>query len=132
MKIHKRFRFHPTYAIIALIIFVIEVLIALYVKDQFIRPYIGDVLVVILIYCFLKSFFDTPTVATAIAVLIFAFLIEGLQYFQYVKLLGLEKSTFANIVMGNYFAWEDIISYTAGILIVIIVEKVDLRSLKTS
>ena len=43
------------YIISFLVIFCIEVLIALYVCDNFVRPYIGDVLVVVLD---VLSFFD--------------------------------------------------------------------------
>ena len=39
------------YAICFAGLFVVETLIALFVRDAFIRPYMGDVLVVILIYC---------------------------------------------------------------------------------
>ena len=38
------------YAIATVILLLTEVLIALYVHDAFVRPYIGDVLVVIVIY----------------------------------------------------------------------------------
>lgn len=69
-------RFHTQYFIITVILFVIEILIALYVNDSFIRPYLGDVLVVILIYCAIRAFFDTPVVATAMGVLAFSFLVE--------------------------------------------------------
>ena len=40
------------YIISFLLIFCIEVLIALYVRDNFIRPYVGDMLVVVLVYSF--------------------------------------------------------------------------------
>ena len=43
------------YIISFLVIFCIEVLIALYVCDNFVRPYIGDVLVVVLVYSFVLS-----------------------------------------------------------------------------
>ena len=42
------------YIISFLVIFCIEVLIALYVRDNFVRPYIGDVLVVVLVYSFVR------------------------------------------------------------------------------
>lgn len=115
-------RFNFRYFSVAILLFIIEVLIALYVHDAIIRPYIGDVLVVILIYCFVKSFVNTPIVPTAIAVLLFSYLIETLQYFQYVKLLGLQDSHLANVVMGNYFAWTDMLAYTIGIVVVLIAE----------
>lgn len=43
------------YAIATVILLLTEVLIALYVHDAFVRPYIGDVLVVIVIYYVYKN-----------------------------------------------------------------------------
>ena len=40
------------YIISFLVIFCIEVFIALYIRDSFIRPYMGDALVVVLVYSF--------------------------------------------------------------------------------
>ena len=44
------------YPIAMVIIFLVEVCIALFVRDRFIRPYVGDMLVVVLIYTFLRIF----------------------------------------------------------------------------
>ncbi|WP_244620389.1 ribosomal maturation YjgA family protein [Chitinophaga japonensis] len=95
-------------------LFLIEVLIARYVHDAFIRPYAGDFLVVILMYCFICSFVQAPVVPVALAVLAFSYLVETLQYFNLVKRLGLEHSRIANIVIGNHFSWADILAYTLG------------------
>jgi len=118
-----KIQFNIRYFALAIILFIIEVLIALYVNDQIIRPYVGDVLVVILIYCFVKAFFNFPVLKTTVGVLLFAYLIEALQYFQFVKRVGLEHSRLANVVIGNYFAWEDIIAYTIGAVIILFVER---------
>lgn len=115
--------FNKNYFTIFMLLFVIEVLIALYVHDQIIRPYIGDVLVVILLYCFVRSFLNSPVAATAVLVLLFSYLIETLQYFNIVQLLGLVHSKIANVVIGTYFTWVDILAYTLGIVIVLTVEK---------
>lgn len=117
------FRFHPGYFFIAIVLFITEILIAVFVHDRFIRPYIGDVLVVILIYCMVKAFFNTPPLTTALAVLLFSFVIETLQYFRIVHLLGWQNSRLARIVIGTSFAWEDIAAYTMGIGIVIAAER---------
>jgi hypothetical protein len=119
----KIFSFHLNYFILAIFLFGIEVLIALYAHDKFIRPIVGDVLVVIWLYCLVKSFINSPVIKTAVVILIFSFVIEILQYFQYVQVLGLGDSTIANILLGNYFAWEDLAAYAFGILIVIVVER---------
>lgn len=116
-------RFDKTYFILASLIFIIEVLIALFLHDRFIRPYVGDVLVVILMYCFIKSFFPWPINLTAISVLLFSFLIEWLQSINFVTKIGLAHSTLANTILGNSFAWLDILAYTVGIIIVLVVEK---------
>ena len=57
-------------------------------------------------------------------VLIFSYVVEFSQYFNLIKYVGLEKSTIANIVMGHSFEWADMIVYTLGILIVILVERI--------
>ncbi len=117
------FHFNLKYLLWAILIFLVEIFIALYIRDAIIRPYIGDVLVVILLYCLVKSFLRVRVLPTAIAVLLFAYLIEALQYFQYVKWLGLEHSHLANVVMGNSFAWTDLMAYTIGIVFVLFFEK---------
>ena len=116
-------KFQLKYFILAIILFIIEVLIALFAHDNFIRPFVGDVLVVILIYCFIKSFLNSPVVITAIAVLICAYLIEVLQHFKIVEILGLQNSNLARIVIGTSFEWTDLLAYTLGIGMVIFLDK---------
>ena len=111
------------YFILSILLFLIEVLIALYVHDNFIRPYIGDLLVVILIYCFCKSFIKLPTIPLAISVLLFSYSIETLQYLHIVKWLGLSHYKLANIIIGDSFSWEDILCYTIGIALVLFFDK---------
>jgi hypothetical protein len=114
--------FSRSYFFIALLIFIVEVLIALYVHDRFIRPYVGDVLVVILIYCFVKAFVRLAVLPAALGVLLFAFAVETLQYFKIVEVLGLERSTIARIIIGTSFAWNDLLAYVAGIAITLAAE----------
>jgi len=123
-------QFHKKYFLLTLIIFISEVLIALYMHDKFIRPYFGDVLVVILIYCFLKSFLNLPVYPTALGVLIFSFFVEWTQHLNLITILGLQDSEIAKALLGNSFAWMDIGCYTSGILIIILVEKVFLKKQK--
>ena len=120
----KILRFKKSYFILALLLFMIEVYIAMYVHDGIIRPYFGDFLVVILIYCFVRAFANVPVLTTCILVLIFSFLVEILQYLQLVKILGLQDSTFANTVLGNSFAWTDLAMYIAGVVAILCIERV--------
>lgn len=123
-------KFSPFYAISTLLLFITEVLIAIFVHDQFIRPYIGDFLVVILIYSFVKSFLNTPVVPTAIGVLLFAYTVELLQYFRIVEILGLQHSRAARIIIGSSFEWQDMLAYTLGVLAVVLLEKGNIKNTK--
>ena len=117
-------KFNKVYFILAVLLFGIEILIAGFAHDQFIRPYAGDFLVVILIYCFVKSFLKTPVLPTALSVLLFSWLIEIMQYFNIITLLGLQHSEMTRIIMGTSFEWIDLIAYTTGIVFVLYAEKV--------
>jgi Protein of unknown function (DUF2809) len=82
--------FQKKYAVIPLVLLFVEISIALFIRDQFVRPYVGDFLVVILIYCFLKSFLDTDVLKTALIVLIFSYAVEVSQYFKLINHLHLQ------------------------------------------
>ena len=116
-------KFSWCYFWIAILIFITEVLIALFVNDRIIRPYGGDFLVVIMLYCLIRSFVIWSVNITALLVLIFAYSLEVLQYFNYVDLLGLGSFPIARIVLGTSFQWGDMLAYSLGILFVFIVEK---------
>lgn len=121
-------RFNRNYFAIAILLFLIEILIAIFVHDRFIRPYIGDFLVVILIYCFLKSFLNISIGVAAILVLGFSFFVEITQYYNAAGKLGLQDSEIANAILGNSFSWIDLLVYSSGILFVITIEKCSLKS----
>lgn len=115
--------FNKTYFLYAVILFITEVLIALFINDNFIRPYFGDFLVVILIYYFLKSFLKISIKTAAISVLLFSYFVETLQYFNFLYHIGLHESETANIIIGNYFSWIDMLAYSLGVLTVFYHEK---------
>ena len=119
--------FKKNYFLLTILLFITEVLIALYVHDRIIRPYGGDVLVVILIYCFVRTFFKWRVVPVAVGTLLFAFLVETMQYFKIIEILGLQDSSFFRIVIGTSFAWMDMLTYVIGIAIVLIVDVVLFR-----
>ncbi|MEL7005259.1 MAG: DUF2809 domain-containing protein [Bacteroidota bacterium] len=116
-------RFHKTYFLLAVLLFITEVLIALYVKDAIIRPYVGDFLVVMLVYCFLRAFLNISLWPMAIFTLLFAYAVEFAQYLNMLKWLGLENNRFARIVLGSSFEWIDMLAYTLGVVFIILVEK---------
>ena len=117
-------RVNRYYLMWAIILFIVELYIALFVKDRFIRPYFGDVLVVILIYAGIRAFFRYSITTTALGVLIFAFCVEFLQYFKFVEVIGLGDSAIARTVIGTTFVWEDLLAYGVGVCLLLAAEKV--------
>jgi len=96
----------------------IEVYIAVFVHDRFIRPYLGDVLAVAAVYFFVRVFRPDGGKWLPLWVFIFAVCVEISQYFQLVKLLGMENNRVISIILGGVFDWADILCYAAGCLII--------------
>ncbi len=110
-------KLHLTYTLSFLALLFIEVLIALFIRDDFVRPYVGDVLVTVLICCFMRIFFPRGVKALPLYVFIFAATVEILQYFDIVKLLGLESNRFISILIGRTFSFADLVCYAIGCLL---------------
>lgn len=106
-----------TYLLIGIAIFVIEVLIALFVKDALIRPYGGDFLAVIMLYFFGRALVNWSSLWVAIVALGIAFLIEFAQYLNMLAWLGLEDNSLARVVLGSSFEWGDMLAYTLGAIV---------------
>lgn len=95
-------------------ILILEVIIALFVRDRFIRPYGGDVLVTVLICCFLRIFLPERVRLLPVYVFLFAVCVEIGQYFDFVSLLGLDGNAFFSILLGSTFSFADIVCYGVG------------------
>jgi uncharacterized protein DUF2809 len=116
------FKFRLTYFILFVILLATEICIAKFFNNGFIRNSLGDFLVVILIYCFIRSFLNTTIRSAAVFVLLFSYLVEYLQYLQIVEKLNLHNKI-VRIIIGTSFEWADILAYTLGIGLVLIIEK---------
>lgn len=108
------------YAIITVVLLAIEVLIALFVHDNFIRPYVGDVLVVIVLYTFIRIFIPERVRLLPGYILCFAVLVEVLQYFRIVEVLGLSDNRFFSVLIGSVFDIKDIICYAVGCILILV------------
>ncbi|WOD42892.1 DUF2809 domain-containing protein [Hwangdonia lutea] len=113
---------NKTYLTLTILLFITEVLIAIFLKSGFIRHTFGDYLVVILIFCFFKSFINIKSFKLALLVLAFAFIIEFLQLANLLKLLNLQNNYLAKLVLGSTFHVSDLVAYTLGIITVLIIE----------
>lgn len=122
MSAFAMFTFNKRYFYFTLVLFLIEICIAIFVNDSFIRPFIGDVLVVILIYCLVRAFWNIHSSIVAASVLAFSFTIEILQYFNFVNRLSLQNNQILAIALGSTFDWKDIMAYAIGIITVLWLE----------
>ena len=104
------------FAVAAVILLAVEIIIGLSVHDSFVRPYLGDTLVVILIWCVLRIIFPTGKPWLSAAVFLFAVGVEKTQIFPLCDLLGI-KNALIRTLMGTSFAWGDIVAYLAGCLV---------------
>lgn len=105
------------YLIGFIILFLVEVLIAIYIHDDFIRPYVGDVLVVVVIYLAIRIVIPDNVKLLPLWIFIFAAFVEGLQYLHLVQVLGMEDNTFLRIVIGSTFDIKDISCYGVGCIL---------------
>ena len=117
MKLNVKFLF------LSIGLFLVELSIALFVRDNFIRPYVGDVLVVILIYCVIRTFVRRKIKLLPLYVFLFAVFVEILQFFDIVSLLRLENNVIAKTVIGSFFDWVDILCYFIGFVILMIIQR---------
>ena len=111
------------YMILTVVLLVVEVLIALFVHDRFVRPYVGDVLVVVVICAFLRIWIPDSIWLLPLYVFLFATGVEILQYFDLVELLGVEDNVFLRTLIGTSFDGKDILCYAAGCVLVWVAER---------
>jgi hypothetical protein len=112
----------PRYLALAAVLLAIEIYIGACMHDAFVRPYGGDFLVVILLYCLVRGVSKVKAWPAALGALVFAYAIETGQYFHVADRLGFTRPSLMRTLIGTYFTWIDILCYTLGILLVMGVE----------
>jgi len=113
--------------IIFITILLIEIILALYIRDGFFRPFVGDILVILLVYYFIKAFTDIHTKLLWLYIFIFATLIEVGQYFNLLELLNLQNNRVLSVVLGSTFDLKDIFCYFIGSMIVFVIGNFERR-----
>nr|WP_238486413.1 DUF2809 domain-containing protein [Motilimonas eburnea] len=111
--------FSKAHFVCSTVLFAVLAYIALFVNDQFVRPFLGDVIVVVWLYTVLKSFLLIKSSWLAHFVLLFSYAVEVAQYFKLVSLLGLEHIKAVRIIFGATFDWLDLLAYTLGWLLIL-------------
>lgn len=117
---HKRER--VSYLIATLAVLAIEIFIGVFVRDDFVRPYLSDVLVVVLIYCVIRVMFPTGIKLLPLYVFTFALSVELLQLIDIVALLGIPRGSIVAIIIGSTFSYIDIVCYAVGCTLTYITE----------
>lgn len=115
------------YLAVTVLLFVVELLIALFVHDNFIRPYVGDVLVVVLLYTFVRIFIPQGGRLLPLYIFLFAAGVEVLQYFRIAEVLGLSDHRVLSVVIGSVFDVKDIVCYGVGCALLGIYEGIRMR-----
>jgi hypothetical protein len=115
------------YLVIFIIFFTLETLIAIFIHDTIIRPYIGDILVIVLVYSFIRIFLKKKIKLLPVYVFLFAAIVELSQYFNLVEVLHLNKNKVLSIMLGSTFDIKDIICYFLGMILVFLYQSIHFK-----
>ncbi|WP_160686747.1 DUF2809 domain-containing protein [Clostridium sp. C2-6-12] len=117
------------YLAIFVVLLIIEIYIGVFVHDNIIRPFVGDALVVSVLYFFIRSFMKKLKFLP-LGVFLFACIIEVGQYFNLVSILHLESFKLARIIIGATFDFKDIFSYLIGTILIYLYEFIEELNIK--
>lgn len=117
----RHIHFSPLHAVMSIGLFMLLVFVAVWVKDSFVRPTLGDVLVVIWLYHVFATVFNVPARLLAAVVVGIAYLVELAQLFNVVDLLDIPLTSPLRIIFGATFDWLDLVAYTVGGLLCVLI-----------
>lgn len=116
------------YGVLTVLLIAIEIGIIAGIHDAFIRPYVGDVLAVILLYAFIRSFFYGRVKHLPIMVLVMSIGVELLQLMHVGAWLGLRQGGILSLILGSTFDIMDILCYAVGVGLLVLGERWEFRS----
>ena len=108
-------RLSKGYCAAALLVLAIELVIALFVRDAFVRPYVGDTLAVVLLYTAALAVLELPRATVALGSLGVALLVDLGQGMGLLDWLGLADVTVARVVLGTFCDPHDCVAYAAAL-----------------
>ena len=118
-------RINMKYICAFLVLLITEIIIALFVKDAIIRPYIGDVLVVILMYSLIRGLIQKSIKFLPVYLFFFALTVELAQYYHIVEILHLQNNRVISTIIGTSYDIKDILCYLIASVILIAWEKIE-------
>ena len=101
--------------LIVILVFLAEIMVATtFAHIRWVRSWLSDYLVVILIYHFIKAIREVRPLPLALTVFLFSCLVEMAQYFHLADLLGFHHPNLLRTLLGTTFSWTDILMYLSG------------------
>lgn len=100
---------------------IIEIIIGAFCGG-FIRAYLGDILVIPLIYCFVRIFYTRNNKFLPLAVGMLGIFAEIIQYFNFCEIFGVDKDSLLGIMLGSVADIKDVLCYLAGVILIYLAE----------
>ena len=91
----------------------LELVIGLFVHDRFVRPYLGDVLVTVLLCCLARAVFPQKPRLLALWVFLLSAAVEFSQLAGLAQRLGI-RGGLLGALLGATFDWIDLLCYFLG------------------
>ena len=111
------------YGALFCVLLLTEIGIALFVHDRFVRPYVGDMLVTVLLCSAFRVVVPRRVRLLPLFVLLFAAVVEAAQYIDIVALSGLQNNALVSTVIGRTFSISDILCYAVGCALFFAIER---------
>ena len=97
-------------------------------KYSVVPLWVGDVLWATMIYFMLRFFYVQSTIRNiAVVSIIICYAIEFSQLYKAEWINSLRHTFFGRMVLGETCLWGDLVSYTAGILIGVVIDRLAFR-----
>lgn len=118
------------YLLAAFFLVAVEVFIAAFVHDGFVRPYLGDTIATILVYVVLMVFPAVTSNWAIMGALVVSFLVEWMQFIHMLEYVGMENNKMAVLFFGSAASWEDVVAYSiGGVMVYLFTQKETLKKL---
>ena len=96
----------------------------MFIFPKNIAPFIGDMFWAMMLYFGFRFLLPKLALLKSFNIaLIFSFAIEISQLYQSDWINTIRKTTIGGLVLGHGFLWMDLISYTIGVIIAVIIDK---------
>lgn len=104
------------------ILLIIEILIAVYLKNGFIRTYGGDILILPLLFSLIRIFWIKNSKGTYLylpaGLFLFGICVEIIQALNITGILGIRRGSILGIIIGSTGDVKDVLCYAVGVIFI--------------